>query len=206
MIKAIILDLGNVLINFDHRIAAERISCFTTKSPEEVYRLFFDSEITCLFEEGKISPFEFFFRARKLLSSEIAYDTFLPIWNEIFFLTPENEELYAIAKGLKKHYRLAMLSNVNLLHWEYLKKQFSFFDAFHHIFTSFEIGARKPCPIIYKKALEILNVSPEEAFYVDDREELVEEARKLGIRAFVYKGTRQLKEDLLKIGVNLNEN
>ncbi len=155
-IKAIILDLGNVLINFDHRIAAERISRFTTKSPEEVYRLFFDSEITGLFEEGKISPGEFFLRVKELLSSEIAYDKFLPIWNEIFFLTPENEKLYAIAKALKKHYRLAMLSNVNILHWEYLKKQFSFFDAFHHIFTSFEVGARKPSPIIYKKALGAL--------------------------------------------------
>ena len=67
-IKAIIFDLGNVLLDFDHRLAAERVSKFTDKSAEEILNLFFDSELTGLFEEGKIAPAEFFLKIKEALN------------------------------------------------------------------------------------------------------------------------------------------
>ncbi len=54
-VKGIIFDLGNVLVDFDHRVAAEKLSKFTTRTGKEIYGLFFDSELTGQFEEGKIS-------------------------------------------------------------------------------------------------------------------------------------------------------
>ena len=59
-IKAIIFDLGNVLIGFDHQIAVKRILAHTPMSEGEIYNLFFDSTLTRVFEEGKISPLLFF--------------------------------------------------------------------------------------------------------------------------------------------------
>lgn len=203
-VKAIIFDLGGVLIDFNHKIAANRVSRFTDKSPQEIFDLFFDSELTALFEEGKISPHKFFLSVKKTLNLKLDYDGFLPIWNEIFFLTEENYAVYNLAKTLKNRYKLALLSNINVLHLDYLKKTFPVFDPFHSIITSCELGFRKPHPLIYKKTLKLLEVSPEDTFYVDDRTELTKEANKLGIQGFAFRGIKQLKKDLLDSGIDIS--
>jgi len=74
-----------------------------------------------------------------MLSAEIPFDTFRAIWNEIFFLTDKNRQVYALAKKLQPRYRVALLSNINILHFEYIKQQFPVFDAFDDVLTSFEL-------------------------------------------------------------------
>ena len=202
-IKAIIFDFGNVVVDFDHVIAAKRISAFCDKSVGEIFNLFFDSHLTALFEEGKILPLEFFLKIKEALNLRLDYSEFLPIWNEIFFLSEKNQAVYKMTKVLKYRYKLALLSNVNILHFEYLKKKYPVFDAFHHIITSFEMALRKPHPLIYQKALKLLGAEPEKVFYTDDRPELIETGRQLGIRSFVFKGIAQLKKDLLDTGINI---
>lgn len=203
-ITTLIFDLGNCLVDFDHKIAANRIKEFTDKSVQEIFNLFFDSGITGVFEEGKITPLDFFLEVKALLNAKITYEEFLPIWNEIFILSQKNKDLYILAKQLKKDYKLAVLSNINILHFEYIKKNFSILDVFDEVITSYQLGARKPQVEIYRKTLEMLNTSAECAFYTDDRPELIQAASKLGIKAFVFVGVGQLKKDLLKSGVNIN--
>jgi len=204
-IKGIIFDLGKVLIDFDHTIAAKRISGFCDKNPDEIFNLFFDSVLTASFEEGRITPEEFFLKIRETLNLKLNYEGFLPIWNEIFFLTEENRALYGLARALKERYKIALLSNVNTLHFDYLKNKFPIFDAFHYLITSFEAGYRKPHPLIYKQALDMLGVSsPCEVFYTDDRVDLIEEAKGLGIQSFIFKNVGKLKHDLESAGVILN--
>ncbi|MCM8795990.1 MAG: HAD hydrolase-like protein, partial [Candidatus Omnitrophica bacterium] len=198
-----IFDLGNVLVDFNHYIAAKRISPFSDRDEKEIFELFFDSHLTEVFEEGKISPEDFFEEVKKCLNLKLDYQKFLPIWNEIFFLSEKNRAVYALAKILKKDYSTAILSNINVLHFDYLKKTFPVFDAFHKVFASFALGARKPSSLIYKKTLEILGVSSKEAFYVDDRPELVEKARQIGIQAFIFRDIAGLKKDLLNLGIKI---
>lgn len=204
-IEAVIFDLGGVLIDFDHTIAAKRIARLSDKTPEEIFNLFFDSQLTGLFEEGKISSSEFFLRLKGMLNLKINFEEFLPAWNEIFFLSEKNRAVYDLAKVLKPNYKLALLSNINILHFEYIKEKFPLFDAFHHVITSFELGLRKPHPLIYQKALEILKVPCAPCvFYTDDRPELVREAQGLGIKGVVFEGVAQLKRSLADAGININ--
>ena len=196
MFKAVIFDLGNVLVDFDHNIAAKKMSLLCGRSPEEIFNFFFDSELTGLFEEGKIPPDEFFFRIKAELNLKLSYNEFLPIWNEIFFLSDKNHAVYNLIKNLKSNYKVALLSNINILHFDYIKNNFPVFDVFHKLLLSFELKLKKPDPLIYKKALDILSVLPEETFYTDDRQELIEQSRCLGICGFVFKGIEQLSRDL----------
>ena len=200
-VEAIVFDLGNVLIDFDHRIAARRISKFSDNSPDEVFNLFFDSKLTGLFERGGIKPADFFREVKKILRADIGYGEFLPIWNEIFFLSDKNRRVYALAKFLKKNYKLALLTNINILHFEYLKSAFGVFDVFDDILASCELGLSKPNPQIYEKALEILGISPGEALYFDDRPELIASAATLGIRSFIFRSVEQFKKDLVSCGI-----
>ncbi|MDD4893958.1 MAG: HAD family phosphatase [Candidatus Omnitrophica bacterium] len=203
-IKAVVFDLGNVLVDFDHMVAARKIFGLTKKTPREIFDLFFDSELVALFEEDKISPLEFFAKTKEMLGLKLDYEQFLPVWNKIFFFTENNRQVYNLAKSLKKRYKVALLSNINALHFDYLKKNFPVFDAFQNIITSFEAGARKPAPLIYKKALDLLGVLPQDTFYTDDRTDLIEKACSLGIHGFVFKSVEQLKKDLLDNAITLS--
>lgn len=200
-IKGIIFDLGKVVVDFDHMIAARRISRHTDRSAEEIYNLFFDSELTGSFEEGRISAQDFFAEVKKILHLSIGYDVFVSIWNEIFFLSKKNLGVYELANSLKEKYQLVMLSNVNILHLEYVKRNFQVLDPFDHVVASCQVGFRKPHPAIYQKAIELMRLEPESIFYTDDRNELIAGAQSLDIKGFVFSGLEKLKQDLASMGV-----
>ncbi len=204
MIKAILFDLGNVLVDFDYSIAARRIAHFCGVSHKEIPSILLDSNITSLFEEGKILPEDFFLRLKDLLGLRVSYKVFVPIWNEVFFLSAKNRSVYSLANRLRDKYTIAVLSNINILHYEYLKKHFPIFGIFHAVFASCNMGLVKPDVKIYVKALEALGVSPQEAFYTDDRQELVKGAQALIINSFVFKNAKKLKDDLIGSGVVLS--
>jgi glucose-1-phosphatase len=201
MIKAIIFDLGNVVVSFDHRIAARKIAPLCAKQEDEIFKFFFDSPLTGMFEEGKIEPRDFFSEVKKSLGFSLGYEEFLPIWNEIFFLTETNRAVHGLAKRLGHNYKVALLSNINILHFDYLRVNFPIFEPFHNLLLSFEMKLKKPDAQIYQRALAVLGVMPEEVFYTDDRPELIESSRQLGIQGFVFKDFEQLKNDLLSAGI-----
>lgn len=71
------------------------------------------------------------------------------------------------------------------------------FDAF---VSSCEVGMRKPDPDIFRLAIGIAQVKPEESIYIDDRAMLAKAASKLGLRAFQhvdFKNTIQQIEQLI---------
>jgi len=200
-VKAVLFDLGHVLIDFDHLRAAQNLSCFTNKSAQEIFDLFFDSGLTALFEEGKISPPEFFAEVKRMLNLDISYHQFVPIWNEIFFFSEENLGVYQLARQIKNTYKFAVISNINILHLDYIKRTFPLLNAFA-IIASNELGLRKPHPDIYRKALQKLGEPAESVFYTDDRAELVASASKLRMRSFIFKDVEGLKKDLRAAGVD----
>ena len=120
-IKVILFDLGNVLVDLDLRPAIERISGFCSKRPDEILKLFFDSGITNSFEKGELSAEEFYKQAKNILNLKLGYESFVPIWNEIFFFSAKNRAVYHIANRLKQDHRIALLSNTNILHYRYIK-------------------------------------------------------------------------------------
>lgn len=202
-IKVIIFDLGNVLVDFDLRPAVERISGFCNKRPDEILKLFFDSGVTNSFEKGKLSAQGFYKQVKDILGLELGYESFVPIWNEMFFFSAKNRAVYHIANRLKKNYRIALLSNTNILHYRYIKDNFPVFSIFEKLFLSFEIGAVKPDKIIYKKAIKALSVLPENIFYTDDRPDLVNSASEIGIKSFIFTNTEQLIKDLSSLNIFL---
>ncbi len=203
-IKVILCDLGNVLVDFNHQAAAKRISKFCAKSPQEIFELFFDSPATNYFERGKVSPGEFYLQVKEMLDLKLSYDSFVPIWNDIFFLSAKNRSVYRLVNILRASYKTAMLSNINLLHYEYLKKSFPVFGVFDKLFLSFEMGLNKPDKETYKKVIAAMQVSPQEIFYIDDRAELVQSANSLGIKGCAFFDFPQLTNDLLDAGITFS--
>jgi len=199
--KAILFDLGNVWVNFDHRIAVNKIVPFSSLTAEEIFNIFFDSRYTQEFEEGRVGPREFFNALRERLKLSLGFEEFLPIWNDIFFLSPDNLKVHSLARLLKKDFAIFLISNINILHFEFLKKQFDVFGIFDGLILSYEVGARKPDFKIYDNALRLSNAASDEVIYIDDRLDLITEARNMGISGIHFKCTSVLKEELHRLGI-----
>lgn len=200
-IKAIIFDLGNVLVGFDHRIAVRRITKHTSKSEREIYDLFFDSGLTREFEKGKTAPGDFFKQVKSLLELKLSFKEFLPIWNEIFFSKPETEEfIVSLNSGLK----LVLLSNINKLHYDYIRNAFSSAIALFgpgNVIPSYITGFIKPEREIYNLAIRKTGRRIENIVYVDDRRDLVEAARGYGLRAIQFQNIEQLRQEFQNLGI-----
>ena len=198
--EAIICDLGNVLINFDHNIAVKKLLKHTPKKESDIYDLFFDSPLTKLYEEGKVSSGEFFKRVKESLDLNIDYDTFLAIWNDIFFETPLNIKMHDFLKRAKSRYKLVLLSNINKTHFEFIREKMGILKEFDRLVLSYEEGFRKPAPEIYKAALESVNIAYSKALYIDDREDLIEKAGKLGLKGIVFKDEASIERIKKELG------
>ncbi|MFA5200025.1 MAG: HAD hydrolase-like protein, partial [Candidatus Omnitrophota bacterium] len=153
------------------------------------------------FEAGKISPQNFYLKVKEMLDLDLSFNSFIPIWNDIFFLSPKNRSVYRLINILRANYETALLSNINTLHYEYLKEKFPVFGVFDKIFLSFEMGLIKPDKEIYKKVIGELKVTAKEIFYTDDRKELVESAASLGMKAKIFVNFAQLMSDLEEAGI-----
>jgi putative hydrolase of the HAD superfamily len=196
--STILFDLGNTLIRFDHNIAVKKLFSRFGIDPKTTYDLFFDSRITRLFEKGMILPDEFHKRATGLLGIDIAYDEFADIWNDIFW---EDTGSCALARELKKEYRLFLLSNVNKVHFEYIQSKFDIISIFDELILSYKVGVMKPEPAIFEYAIKQSGGDKTKVIYIDDREDLIREATSMGIESIRYESSGKLKEDLAARGV-----
>jgi len=194
-IKAFLFDLGNVILPFDHRLAAIRIKQYTDKSEQEIYNIFFDSCLGGEFEDGKIKPIDFFCKLKKVLclDGNLTYKIFKPIWNDIF---KEDTRISDLIRSLKKRYKVAIVSNINKMHYEYIKDNFGIINQVNKVILSYKVGVRKPDPKIYKYAFGQVKADPKDIIYIDDRLDLINEASGLGLNCLLYEGYDELIRSL----------
>jgi putative hydrolase of the HAD superfamily len=196
MIKALIFDLGNVLIYFDWKIAEKRLNDIqnelgnrTTKFLKE------NNSLIKNLEKGKISEEEFLNEIKTNINSNLDKTTIAKIFSEIFW---ENQELTRLLPSFKKNYQLFLLSNTNIIHRKFGWDHYPFLQHFDRLFLSYEIGAVKPEEEIYNYVLSTIKLYPEELLYIDDIEEYVNAAKQLGWNAIQFKSNEKLLEDLEK--------
>lgn len=194
----IVFDLGNTLIRFDHNISAKKLANLCRTDSKKIYDAFFDSEITRAFEMGLISPREFYKRATHHLGVKLPYKDFVAIWNDIFW---EDSQMCELARSLKKSYKLFLLSNVNRLHFEHIRSKFDIIDIFDEVILSFMVGAIKPDRLIFEDVVKRAGGDRDRLLYIDDREDLVKEARVLGIDSIRFEGADKLKKTMREMGV-----
>ena len=196
--SVVIFDLGNTLIRFDHNISAKKLANLFHIDSEKVRSLFFDSELTRLFEKGLISPKDFHAKVAAFLNIKLPFNDFAAIWNDIFW---EDSQSCDIARRLKPDYKLVLLSNVNRMHYDYVAKKFDIIKIFDEIVLSFIVGAMKPDKTIFEEAVRKAGVDRSQILYIDDRDDLIKEANLLGIESIKYEGAEKLEQDLRKRGI-----
>lgn len=200
-IKAAFFDLGNVVVRFDTDILVKGFSPFTKIKNPNFAEYVLDSPNMNRYMEGKLTSSQFYNRTKKLFKMDVSYGDFYRVWNTIFYPYPEVEE---ILRSIKKKYpelKLILVSNTNETHFSFIEKEYDVLRVFDETILSHEVGCQKPDPDIFTKALRAAGTLPKDTFYTDDRLDLIESARAMGIRAYQFTTHDKLIQDLAKVNI-----
>jgi len=195
MIKVIIFDVGGVyldgsFVNFVNKVNKVLNINKNFHTNQEVI-------VDIRLAKGEIPIKEFFKKYFKKKINRKQMRKIIKIWTNTWKLSTEMKKL---VKKLKKNYRLAILSNSDSLNSQNYEKKgwYKYFDV---LILSHKLGVRKPQKKIYDIAIKKLNVKPKECLFIDNQEECLKPARKIGMKTVLFKSKLQLKKELRKLRI-----
>ncbi|MEI3392295.1 MAG: HAD family phosphatase [Clostridia bacterium] len=205
MIKNIIFDLGNVIINYNQK---KIINNFTEKEEEikYIYDEIFHAPEWTLMDLGDITNDEAIeiINKRNEFKYEKLTQEFLHEWHK---KQPINRDIVEIAKILKNNgYNLFVLSNMANQTYEYFKND-EFFSLCTGIVISAHEHVKKPDEKVYRLLLDRYNLNAEECLFIDDDDsgKNYETANKIGIkgRRIMPNQAEDVKKLLLEFNVKI---
>jgi glucose-1-phosphatase len=178
-IRAVISDIGRVIVGVDVSRAMQGLSSGIALSPKEIWSAIEKDPRFPDLQDGRISARDWHLHIVRRLGANLTYDQFIQAWNAA--LLPETLQPDSLWAALAKKYRLALLSNTDPIHVAHMESTFTFFKYFPIRIYSCVVGFSKPNPVIYQEALRASKVKANEAVYIDDLEENVAAAKSLGM-------------------------
>ncbi|HVS87595.1 MAG TPA: HAD family phosphatase [Candidatus Acidoferrum sp.] len=200
--RAIIFDIGRVLVSLDVSWAVAGLAECTTLSPADIWSAITNDPLWTDWQEGRISPRDWHLHLTKRLGGSLTFEQFTAVWNRAIDPAPILES--GLFERLSKRYRLALLSNTDPIHVAHLESTYGFFRHFPRPARIYScvVGASKPNPLIYREALRASKARAEEAVYIDDIPSYVQAAKRLGMTGITFQSPEQLKSDLQVLGIN----
>jgi len=199
VLRAIIFDIGRVLVRVDISAAMAGLAERTRLTPQEVWVAIEQHPRWRDWQEGRLAPLEWHRQLGQRLGTGLGFEQFCEVWNRA--LSPEPLVPEAILAQLGRRFRLAVLSNTDPLHVAHLEAHFPLLRHFPQRIYSCGVGACKPDPLIYQEALRACGVRAEEALYIDDIAAYVEAAQSLGMAGVVFESPTQLEQELAARGL-----
>jgi putative hydrolase of the HAD superfamily len=200
-ITTLFLDIGGVLLTnaWDNHIRKNAADKFGLNFDEmnERHHLTFDT-----YEEGKLNLDEYldrivFYQERPFSREE--FKSFMYAQSQPF------PEMIELVRRLKAQYglRAAVVSNEGRELSEYRVQHFKLGAIIDFFISSSFVHYRKPDADIYRIALDIAQVKPQQVVYIDDRSMFVEVAQSLGIRGIIHKDYETTRKFLETMGLGL---
>ena len=109
-----------------------------------------------------------------------------------------NTELIDRIAGLKKQYKIAIISNYTKELRERLASQ-NILDLFDEIVISGEVGYQKPQPEIFAVLCERMNIPMSELVFIDDTARSLEGAVAIGYTPILYIDNKKLDVELTRV-------
>jgi glucose-1-phosphatase len=175
-----LFDIGRVLLDFDFESSLSRLLPAGDKRHRLEKLLARKDE----FETGRIDPDAYTRWALDVLGSAASHDEFHARWREIF--TPNEPMWQCVRRLAARGHRLILFSNTNSIHCPWLFRRFPEFSLFHEAVLSFEVGAVKPHPPIYRHAIDVHGLDPSSTLYIDDLPENIAAGRDFGFQCHQY--------------------
>lgn len=184
-IRALILDLGNVLVFHDNALLFTRLGERAGLSADEVAKrlgagAWEDANRGLLDAEG-------IWRSTcAAIDTPIPLAEFTALWSSHFTF---NDSLFPVLERLADAMPLVLLSNTNWMHVAWLQPRIPVLRRFKELVYSCEVGMVKPEQAIYLEALRHTGMPAAEVAYFDDIPEYVDAARLAGMQGHVFTDT-----------------
>ena len=197
----IYLDLGRVVVDFDHALAWQKVAAITGLAEADIEQFFTADDRPRRIETGLLAWDTLHAEFVRAMAVEVDVDALARAAGDIFTLRVEM--LPVIAAIERAGVPLGILSNTCDIHWQHLLRcRYGIMPGgISPLVLSYEVGAMKPHPSIYEAAVAKAGVPADRIFFCDDIPAHVEAARAAGWDAEVFTGARQLVEQLASRGV-----
>lgn len=200
-ISTLFLDIGGVVLTngWDHTMRQKAAESFDLDYREmnERHHLMFST-----YEQGKINLDEYLSRVVFHQERSFSRQDFKDF---MYAQSKSRPEVIGLVRALKTRYplRIAAISNEGRELTIYRIRKFALGDFMDFFVCSCFVHYRKPDEDIYRLALDIAQVEPENSLYIEDRPMFVEVARSLGINGIVHTDLENTRAALESFGFSV---
>lgn len=203
-IRTILWDVGGVLLTngWDRSERADLFREFEIDREEFELR---HEEVNDAWEKGKISLEEYLDQTLFYEPRDFTKQQFFTRMKDVSQWLPNTAIDVVRRLNAFEDVRMAMLSNESRELMDHRIEHFGLTRDFSAYLVSAYVGLRKPDPRIFKLALDVMQSTPEETMFIDDRKENAAAASALGIHGVQYEGPQKLEEELRRLGLKLGD-
>ncbi|PWJ69386.1 putative hydrolase of the HAD superfamily [Ruminococcaceae bacterium R-25] len=196
MIKNVVLDMGNVLLDFRPEYVMDQF-CSSEEEKDVIRRELFEGPEWPLGDRGDIKDKDRFDLVKVRVPEKYheALKNCALHWD--ICMDPLDGAKEFCEKVKEKGYKIFVLSNASDLFYVYFPK-FLPLDFFDGVFVSSDYLMLKPDVEIYKTFLDKYGLKGEECLFIDDRQDNIEGAGKAGLNTFRFEGDYEKVLDQLK--------
>ena len=197
-IKALLFDLGGVIVNLDYSKTIEAFEAIGLKDAEHLYNQFNQSKIFDEFEIGTISGEEFIRLLQKQISQKAAQNEIKEAWNAMIlgFDKSKLEQIKIYSDKIPCY----LLSNTNEIHLEYIQnilQEMPFKNLellFKKCYYSNIIGKRKPYKETFEWVLNDMGYLPKDVLFIEDSPQHIMGAKNSGLNTLYYTNDTNIGE------------
>jgi len=199
-IRAVILDYGDVISHpADPAVIAEMAEMF--RLTEDRFRQIYGS-FRLAYDRGTLDATQYWSNIALAAGTEIGPEQLAELRRmDVAMWSRLNTSVLRWGEQLRDAgMKTAVLSNMHLDMVQHVQSNCEWTRGFDCVTLSSAIGMAKPDAEIFKYCLKDLNVAPQEALFIDDRERNVAAAQALGIRGIVAPSMAHLRAGLATMG------
>lgn len=198
--QSVVFDLGKVVFDLSFDRTFKSWATSSGKQFDYIKSKFVFDELSDKFERNEISPEQFRMRVSQRLDIKLSDGDFDRGWCDLYLDIYNDIDNLLIS--LKRNYKLVALTNTNAIHNKVWRVKYT--DTLRHfekIFSSHEIGTRKPEEKSFKIVLDYLPCNPAEIIFLDNNDDNIKGANELGIATILVTSQVQMREELLTNGL-----
>lgn len=195
MIKNIVFDMGNVLLDYNPEVPLNKF-CGSEEAKDIIRKELFGGNEWVQLDLGSITVEQAFESIANRIPEKHHKELKDCIYKWDICMVPlaGAKEFLDYAKG--KGYKLFILSNAHKSFYEYFPRAIDL-KTFDGVVVSADIHAVKPDKKIYEHLLSTYNLIPEECIFIDDRADNVAGAKAAGMNTVQFNGDFEAVKNLL---------
>ena len=195
MIKNVILDMGNVLLDYDPHVILNKV-CETEEEKQLICTHLFESEIWLMGDRGEIKNEERYDLAKEYLPKELHPKLKMCVEHWDICMLPIAGAKEFLRQCREKGLGLYVLSNACNLFYVYFPRHYDL-DSFDGVMVSSDVHLIKPDTRIYELLCSTYDLKPEECVFIDDRPDNVAASEQVGMQGIVFTGDFTVVEKVI---------